>query len=84
MSLPTSEDATPNVVKVTAEPAEKVSESQKAFLGSWFPVPTTYPMISGTLDNEQGVNEVNNPASKASTGATHILCEISVERISSH
>ncbi len=84
MSLPNSEAAVPSAVNVTAIPAEKTADSQKAFLTSRCAVPPTYPITRGTLASAHGVNDVSTPARSANTGANHAFVEMEDENHSSH
>ncbi len=64
-----------------AELRAKVSESENAFFVVVSPVPLTNPIISGTDDKAQGVNDVNMPAARASTGANHVLFVIKDDNV---
>lgn len=83
ISFPSNEAIDPSAVNVIAIPTEKVMDKRNAFFVSFPPVPPTYPITSGTLDNEQGVNDVSTPAKSASTGANHILLFMMSDKLSS-
>lgn len=83
ISFPASDAITPNALKVTADPAAKVMDKRKAVFVSLRPVPPTYPMTSGILESEHGVNDVRTPAQKASIGASQPLSFMICARFSS-
>src|SRR5699024_10420322 len=83
INRPAREAIVPSSVNVTALPAAKISDILNAWPGLFSP-PPTYPITSGMLDSEHGVNVVNTPASNASTGASQLFSPISVPSEVSH
>ena len=81
ISFPTDEAITPRIVNVIAVPTAKVNDSLNAFFVSFCPVPPTYPIISGTLDNAHGVTEVIIPAINANNGEIQILSFIMADKV---
>ena len=61
ISFPAEVATMPSVTNVTAVPKENTAEYANAFLVFLSPTPPTYPIISGTLESEQGVIEVRTP-----------------------
>lgn len=73
MALPISAATAPRIVNVIAIPNANIKDNLNAFFVSCAPVPPTYPIISGIVDNEHGVNAVSIPANSEMIGAIQKL-----------